>query len=290
MGRMGVNMGSDYDVLLTTSIFSQDRRAIGRDIPATTRAADPVVVRAPVRTDAPIFRGVASDSTTTQAVLEVQEPNLDTGSIKYTALSCKPGETFEWNGSEYKVVAVSMDKGMSLLQPGAEQPIQIAMGNNIFNQHMGDLPDTPPYRSADATSQNTGYSSGRGRTRNTRGGTTGTPVSTGGTTAVTAAITPITAGSTSLSALQQALVSPAADPPLPPGSADDLERRMRSRRESQMAAPGGATTVSPTVITTPAAPAPAAPAGATADELERALRARRDSQMAAPAPAPAPGG
>ena len=59
-----------------------------------------------------------------------------------------------------------------------------------------------------------------------------------------------------MAGLQSALVTPQLDPPLPPGSADDLERRMKARRESQVAG-GGA------IISTPASamPATSAPAG-----------------------------
>jgi len=282
LGRMSVDMDPQYNLLLGTSIFSEDRRAIDVNPPRVAETRPIEVVRPPVRTDAPIFRGVATDKGGTQAVLEVQEPNMETGSIKYNALSCKPGDTFQWNGREYTVVDVSLNEGMSLLQPGAQEPIMIAMGHNIFDQAMPSLPDTPPYRSGDAQPQNTGYNTGRGaRGRNARGAMGATD--TTGMPGVTTGMTPITAGS-SMAALQGALVSPTSDPPLPPGSADDLERRMRARSESQVAAPGGATTVSPTTIkpATPAAPK------VSTEELERQLQARRDAQMA-PTTAPAGG-
>jgi len=292
LGNMNVPLANtDYSLLLSTSIFSEDRRATGisRPEPTTRPAREIVVERPPIRTDAPVFRGIATDDSGAQAVLEIQEPNMDTGTIKYTAVSCKPGETFQWVGNEYKVVAVSLDRGMTLLQPGMDEPVLIAMGHNILDQAMPPLPDVAPYRSGDAQPQNTGYSSGRGRGRTGgRGGVGGTTAATG-MPGVTAGMTPITAGSTSLAGLQGALMSSASDPPLPPGSTDDLERRMRARRESQVAAPGGATMIGPT-----AAPpaAPAAPA-ASAAELERQLQARRAAQMESTpttAPAPAAGG
>jgi len=293
LDRMSVPLNNtEYSLLMSTSIFSDDRRAISSEVlvPAS-RPVERTVIVQPVRTDAPIFRGVTTDENGTQAVLEVQEPitytdpttNRPVNAIKYNALTRKAGDTFQWNSYEFTVLDVSASQGMDLLQKGAEEPVWIAMGHNVFNEAMAPLPDKAPYSSADVAQQNTGYSTGRGARggRNARGATGATAA--GGMPGVTAGMTPITAGSTSMAGLQAALLPPAGtDPPLPPGSTDDLEARMKARRASQDAVPVGANTISPTTVT------PAKPA-ASAAEVERQLQARRDAQLATPASAPAGG-
>ena len=238
-GPMSVTMDSEYGILTITSIFAENRRG-GRGgqppPPPGTNTGTEQGTNPPPRRDAPIFRGVVTDETGTQAVLEVQEGDARAGAVRNTIASYKAGQTFQWNGTRYTVLGVDLDKGMTLEQGGG--PLTISLGKNILNQAMAPLPDMPLYRSPDALpqKQNDGYT-GRGRTGSSGGMVGGT---SGG------------AGGFSMASLQSALVS-SSDPPLPPGSADDLASRMKQRREMQLAAPGGAPVTTPTgSMTTPA--------------------------------------
>lgn len=256
---MNIRMSSEYNILTTTSIFAQNRRAMDTGEIVATQPVTYVVRTAPVRLDAPIFRGVQVDESGAQAVMEVQQTDPNNNNAVVTrALSLKSGEVLTFDGTEYKVVSVDRDAGLKLAVTGGE--MVIAMGSNVLMQAMAPLPDTPPYRAMDATPQNQNNNNMGGR----RGGRGGAGAAGGGMVAMGGTMAGGGGAAISMAGLQGALMT-SSDPPLPPGSADNLEARMKARRDTQIGAGGSIVTSPVTVTPTPApvtptpTPAPVTP-------------------------------
>ena len=235
-GVVRFQLTEDYSIMDTTSIFARDRIAVDPNYIPVPQA--PVAPRQVYRGDAPIFRGVMIDKDKGPvALIEIQQQDRTTKNDYLT-----PGQTIDWNG--YKVVDVTMD-GMLVLN--GDQNILIPIGRNVDNQVVQQLSTVAQYQSQDALGMinQTQNGPGGGGGRGGRGGRGGGGLGGGGAGGLAAGI-----------------VDVQLDPPLPPGSADDLEARMRARRDNQLNS-------SPVPVSLPAVtPAPAA----------------------APAPAPAPAG
>jgi hypothetical protein len=230
----------DYAIMDTTSIFARDRIAID---PNYIEVPQPPVIRQQVpRGEAPIFRGVMIDKDKGPVAL-VEMASQERGGTP-TNDYLKPGDTIAWNGD--KVVDVTMD-GMLVLQ--GDTNVMIPIGHNVDNQQVSQLSTVAQYQSQDAmgvsNQQQQNYNGGGGG-RGGRGGRGGGGGQGGGGGFGGGA-----------GGLAGQIINVQLDPPLPPGSADDLEARMKARRDSQLnstSSPLPAPTVAPT-------PAPAAAAG-----------------------------
>lgn len=272
-GRTGrgtqIQLSESYAILDTTSIFAQNRRAARIDDFVDTQPAQ-IVVRIPtVRMEAPVFRGTVVDDTGKPiAVMEVRQPD---GTYKADYL--QQGDPVEYSNS--KVLEVTLDYlRLARVQASANSLpyIDIQPGFNLDGTQMGSLPNTPTYLSQDAQGLSNGQNAGGRGGRGGRGGAGGMGGMTGGMggmgggggrTGGGGGYVGTTAGSMATS-----LVNPALDPPLPPGSSDDIAGRMASRRQIQMS--GAAGTAAPAPSAAPTTPGTSAPA--TPDPLAPATR------------------
>jgi hypothetical protein len=260
-----------FKELETTSIFAKDRRAVDPNGPLVDTS--PIITVPPpqsaFRGDAPIFRGVVEDKNGIQGLLEVQKQDPVTHNVMPSTEYIRKGETITWNNSQ--VVDLSMD-GLTVIRGGKN--VLIPLGYNVENQPASLLSSVAAYVSQDAlgvqnnqNNNNNGFGGGR----NGRGGG-GFGAGGGGGGFGAGGVGGGRNGGVGFGAgIAQAIVSVQLDPPLPPGSADDLEARMRARRDAQT---GGASapvvvpttpiittpTGTPVAPATPATPTPAAPA------------------------------
>ena len=247
--------GSEYAVLDTLSIFARDRRAID---PMTQQRAPTPVRQGP----APVLIGTIIDDQGPLAILQ------DSRGLDYV----RPGGTIAWDQS--KVVAVTKDTITvtgGAPQGGEVRTgnLEVTIGHNLRNESMIPVSTYTAYQSADVanvgnpgqtTNQRGGGAGGLGNTRGGRGrqqqqqyqqpqggfvapsnvtlvvpgqGTAGYGGAAGFGGAGGAA------GFGGPAGFGGAIAQPTtpvvtSDPPLPPGSADDIAARMAERRAQQL--------------------------------------------------------
>jgi len=197
-----------------------------------------------------VFRGTMIDDTGAIALMEVQQGG---GTI---AQYLREGDPVPYNNS--KVIEVTLDHlRLSRVQVNADSLpyLDLPPGYDLDGNQVGFIPNSPSYLSADLLGQTSGQNNQGGR--NGRGGRGGGGNfgggNFGGGAYNTAGVGGMYVGSTA-AGLATSIINPSLDPPLPPGSADNIAGRMAARRASQMSAPAAPA---------PVAPAPAAPAAPT---------------------------
>ncbi len=243
-------MSTSYNILETTSIFAQDRRAVSYN---SGQVQDPTpVVITPVvpRGNTPIFRASMIDDNGPLVMLEVLEFN---GNLTYYYY--RVGQTLEWNKSQ--ILRIDLDK-MQLSRASATGFIEIPLGYNIdgYSASAG-LPNSPTYQSNDALGQTNNQNTGGGG-RGGRGGGGGGGGFAGGNFGGGGGGGGRGGGGFggggTAGGMATSIINPMLDPPLPGGSTDDIAARMAQRRNLQL---NSTTTVTPT---TPAPAAPTTPA------------------------------
>jgi hypothetical protein len=247
---MQIQLSDSYAILDTTSIFAQNRRAVGD-------TSDQIIIPPPQRGTAPVFRGTMIDDTGAIALMEIQQGG---GTV---AEYLRAGDSVPYNNS--KVIEVTLDHlRLSRVQISADSLpyMDLPPGFDLDGNQVGVMPSTPSYISADmqgltAGQNNQGGRGGRGgRGGGNFGGNFGGNLggnfggNFGGGNYNAGRGGGMYIGSTA-TGVATAIVNPSLDPPLPPGSADNLAGRMAARRAAQVA--GSAAPAS-------AAPAPGASA------------------------------
>ena len=215
-GRI-IQLEEGYSVLERTSIFDANRgRPTG---PTTSTGRTP-----PPMPETPVFRASMFDDLGPLALMELPDGQ---GGTKAEYL--REGETFSWDGSKVleittDILFLSRSSGV-----GGMTETEVAIGRDLSGRQIGTLPTMPGYVPQDLAGpvRSPGTGSTRlGRGRGVRGGTPGGLFSNGISNVPANAISPL-----------GALIGSPLDPPLPPGSADDIAGRMARRRQNQLRVP-----------------------------------------------------
>jgi hypothetical protein len=212
-GRM-IQLGDSYSVLDTLSIFNANR---GVPTTRTTGGGGP-----PPPPPAPVFRASFFDEIGPLALMEIPDGRSGT-TVEYL----REGQTFSWDGSKVLNITPDILFLSRTSSAGGVTETEVVIGRDLNGKQIGAVPTVPGYVSQDmagpARNPGTGVP-GRGRGRSGPGGARGAftgnalfgPGNTGGVTGVPAGVS--------------------LDPPLPPGSADDMANRMAQRRQIQLGA------------------------------------------------------
>ncbi len=236
------NVPAEYQILSTESIFARDRIAINPDDGPAAPVTPPVRTTGP----APVLIGIVHVDQGDYGVFQSQSANA-------VAQDVFAGGTLQWNGA-LKVTKVSQ----------ADGTVELTNGTQVETLHLGDdLNGTLVLKQEVATAYvspdinntgNTGTNNTRGR--GGRGGRAGGPDAFGGALGVgggagggpggfggggfgtgtgLAANGPgVFFGNGTGAVVGAGITSDPLDPPLPAGSADNLEARMRTRRQTQI--------------------------------------------------------
>ena len=208
MGQ-AITMEGDYSMLTRLSIFSRQRVIT----PAVTSSADSRTERTiPVKP--PVFVGAMKVDTGMVAMVQVFAADG-----RSECITVEPGETIHWGTNSSKVVEITMNEIWLSGANGRHE--EVAMGSDLLNRPQENVYAVRPGllgRDAAfvARSENEPPSGRAGR--------------------FTAQREPQFFRSRGTSDEVGSDAQAAADPPLPPGSSDNIEARMRARRAAQLEA------------------------------------------------------
>lgn len=255
-GRARTLLTDDYQILNTTSIFARNRMALDSSIPETpTAVAQPTRVGPP-----PVFVGVMEDPTGYIAFLEMTNNNFVS-----SVVPVRTGDTVQWDNSSVK--SVTMDK-IQIVSNGTT--IDIPLGHNFKNEPISAPATWVPPVSLDVGNRgnyatnsgnfNQGGFGGRGN-QNQFGGrgnqnqfgfggnqgnfnqgnqNFGGGGGRGGRGGGGGGFGAFGGNNNNFNVGAAAVTTPVItnDPPLPAGTADDLEARLRARRAQQVGGGG----------------------------------------------------
>jgi hypothetical protein len=259
-----IQLSNDYAILDTTSIFAQNRRAVSS---SEVNPADvqPVVFRGA----SPVVRAAMIDDLGPLALLEVQQRD---GSL--AALYVRKGDTVEYANA--KVLDVTLEYlrlSRASTGEGSSAYFDVPVGRNLDGQISGVLPATLVNQSLDALgatqNQNYGRNNRGGRGGGTYGGNFGGGNFGGnyggnfgggnyggGYNNYAGGLGALVGGGTTAVSVTNTVVNPNLDPPLPPGTNDDIAARMAARRQTQLNS-----SPAPAPVSTPASAPAAASSG-----------------------------
>ncbi len=202
-----MQLGDSYAIFNTVSIFDLNRNVT----PPPPPPPPPPLQPDKYNLGAPVFRGSIVDDVGPLAMLEIQEAN---GAISYQYL--REGQLVSWNHAT--VLRITLDT--LRLSDTSGTGIDIPIGSNLYRVPVGTLPTAPSFVSNDVIGASTVPQPGAG---------------VGGLRGLRGGFTPGTgARGNTASGLATTLINPALNPPLPPGTTDDLAARMALRRQIQL--------------------------------------------------------